>query len=71
MPLSGGYHPSSLEPGSHRAANGQTVGIHEDFIVGGAALAFPGDPAGPPEEVINCRCVSVPVEDEEDLGDDA
>lgn len=26
------------------------------FDVGGAQLQFPGDPAGPPEEVCNCRC---------------
>jgi len=41
---------------THREANGQIVGMEEPFIVGGAPLMFPGDPAGPPEEVINCRC---------------
>lgn len=42
---------------SHNLANGQVVDIDDPFSVGGAALMFPGDPDGPPEEVINCRCV--------------
>ena len=46
---------------THRAAHGQTVAVGERFDVGGASLAFPGDPTGPPQEVINCRCVVVPV----------
>lgn len=37
------------------------VAMNEPFIVGGAALMYPGDPSGPPEEVVNCRCVAVPV----------
>lgn len=41
---------------THLLADGQTVPIAEAFDVGGAPLFFPGDPAGPPEEVINCRC---------------
>jgi uncharacterized protein with gpF-like domain len=41
---------------SHVEANGQIVGMEEPFIIGGAALMFPGDPSGPPEETINCRC---------------
>jgi uncharacterized protein with gpF-like domain len=40
----------------HAAADGQVVGQDEPFIVGGAALMYPGDPAGPAEQVINCRC---------------
>jgi len=46
---------------THRAADGQVVGIDETFQVGGAALMFPCDPAGPPEEIINCRCVQIAV----------
>ena len=46
---------------THAAAEKQTVGIDEPFIVGGAELMFPGDPAGPPEEVINCHCVQIAV----------
>lgn len=41
---------------SHRDANGQTVPVDKPFKVGGAKLRQPGDPLGPPEEVINCRC---------------
>lgn len=41
---------------SHVSADGQTVAQNEFFSVGGALLAYPGDPAGPAEEVINCRC---------------
>lgn len=41
---------------SHAEADGQVVDMEEPFSVGGAVLQFPGDPSGPPEEVINCRC---------------
>lgn len=41
---------------THAEANGQIVGPEEPFQVGNAFLMYPGDPSGPPEEVINCRC---------------
>lgn len=41
---------------SHRRASGQTVRINEPFNVGGVSLRYPGDPLGPADEVINCRC---------------
>lgn len=42
---------------THRAADGQNViGLDTNFTVGGASLEFPGDPHGPPQEIINCRC---------------
>jgi uncharacterized protein with gpF-like domain len=41
---------------SHAAANGQIVGMDEPFDIGGASLMYPGDPGGPADEVINCRC---------------
>jgi len=44
---------------THEAAHLQIRKIDRPFIVGKAKLMFPGDPAGPPEEVINCRCQSV------------
>jgi SPP1 gp7 family putative phage head morphogenesis protein len=46
---------------SHAEANGQIVPIDEPFQVGDAELMHPLDPAGPPEEVCNCRCDELPV----------
>ena len=42
-------------------ANRQVVSIDEPFIVGGAEMAYPGDPAGPAKEVCDCRCAQLPV----------
>lgn len=44
---------------SHRAANGQVVTLADTFTVGGARLDFPGDPTGPADEVIMCRCTVI------------
>lgn len=42
---------------THLAADGQQVfGLQTPFDVGGAEMQAPGDPMGPAEEVINCRC---------------
>lgn len=41
---------------SHKRADGQTVFINQPFIVNMEALMIPGDPAGSPANVINCRC---------------
>lgn len=41
---------------THRAADGQRRRLREPFDVGGFPLMYPGDPAGPPQEVISCRC---------------
>lgn len=46
---------------THRNADGQEVALNEPFRVGRASLDFPGDPSGPPDEVINCRCTSITV----------
>lgn len=48
---------------SHRRADGQTVPLNEPFTVGSASLDFPGDPSGPPEETINCRCTTITIID--------
>ena len=41
---------------THAVADGQSVGLDEDFKVGLRSMRYPGDPRGGPEEVINCRC---------------
>lgn len=41
---------------THADADGQIVGMDTPFDIGGASIMYPGDPAGPAEEVINCRC---------------
>ena len=43
---------------SHLLTDGQTRGMDEPFDVNGKSLMRPGDPDGPPEEIINCRCVT-------------
>lgn len=40
----------------HKEADGQTVAVSQPFIVGLEPLMAPGDPAGSPSNVINCRC---------------
>lgn len=46
----------------HHSADGQKVGLNEPFRVGGSRLEYPGDPSGPPEQVINCRCQALYIE---------
>ena len=43
---------------SHNAINGEIVGIDQAFSNG---LMYPGDVSGPASEVINCRCVLLPI----------
>lgn len=38
---------------THRALDGESVGIDQPFSNG---LQYPGDPAGPVSEIVNCRC---------------
>lgn len=51
----------------HSAVDGQTVPIRGTFDVGGNKLLFPGEPVGPPEVWINCRCL-VAVTGGEEMG---
>jgi uncharacterized protein with gpF-like domain len=42
---------------SHDFMDGQEVAMGQPFVSGlGNLLMYPGDPMGPPEDVINCRC---------------
>lgn len=41
---------------SHRLADGQAVPLDSTFDVGGSRLRYPGDPQGPADEIVNCRC---------------
>jgi HK97 family phage portal protein len=41
---------------SHASADGQIVAVGQPFLVGGSAAAYPGDPALPAKETIQCRC---------------
>lgn len=43
---------------SHAVMNGEVVAINEQFSNG---LMYPGDPSGDASEVVNCRCVELPV----------
>lgn len=51
---------------SHARVDGDRVPVGTAFSVGGASLQFPGDPSGPPGEVINCRCTMLLVAEGED-----
>lgn len=44
---------------THAEADGQRVALSQAFSVGGGSLMYPGDPGGPADEVINCRCTTV------------
>jgi SPP1 gp7 family putative phage head morphogenesis protein len=42
---------------THVEADGQIRAFADPFIVGGAEMLYPHDPAGPASEIVNCRCV--------------
>lgn len=52
---------------SHVAADKQRVPLDQPFQVGGAQLQFPGDPTGPADECINCRCTLLLVGADEEI----
>ena len=45
---------------THRLMEGTRVRAKESFTVAGFQLQYPGQPVGPPEVWINCRCVVKP-----------
>jgi hypothetical protein len=49
----------------HRPLQGQRVAVGETFTVGQWDLQYPGQPVGPPDVWINCRCVIRPVQGEQ------
>ena len=53
--------PGALYPRheDYDGLDGQTVHMDDTFEVGDDQLEYPGDPAGSPEEVCNCRCTMV------------
>lgn len=48
---------------AHRAVDGVTIPLYQPFNVGGYPMLFPGDPMGPADEVVNCRCDMVIVDE--------
>lgn len=46
---------------THYAADAQEQPLNTPFQVGRALLLHPGDPAGPADEVIGCRCTLIPL----------
>lgn len=45
---------------THRAMEGQAVGMNEPFVSpSGARLMYPGDPSAPADETIQCRCIVI------------
>ena len=54
---------------THAAVSGTQVDMDEDFIVGGRKMAYAGDPRGGPANVINCRCVIMYIEPDEEIAD--
>lgn len=44
---------------SHRMLDGQTVPVNDPFVAEYGEIMYPGDPAGDPADVYNCRCTLI------------
>lgn len=49
---------------AHKEVEGQTIPLGGTFLVQGENLHYPGEPVGPPEVWINCRCIAQPTHTE-------
>jgi uncharacterized protein with gpF-like domain len=57
------HSPLAKEPRpEHIAMSGKIVPIDEPFPTGDPPLMYPHDPNGAAADVINCHCISIPVE---------
>ncbi|MBM0227969.1 phage minor head protein, partial [Micromonospora sp. ATA51] len=59
-------HDERTRP-DHRDADGQRVALDGVFMVGGVPMRYPGDPAAPPGQTVQCRCTMIEVEAGEPL----
>ena len=48
---------------THEAADGQIVGVDDEYQIGDAKALYPHDPTLPASESINCRCISIPYDE--------
>ena len=58
---------------THKKANGQIQLLGDPFDVGGFPMQYPGDPAAPADETVNCRCIlktAAPTERTASMADD-
>lgn len=54
---------------AHAAVQGQTVGIDDNFIVGGREMRYAGDYRGGAGNVINCRCTIIYLAPDDEVFD--